>query len=90
MKILISEKQLKKIIDSISETEIDEQETVDPTPKSGASQKQKGGDGYPEVSTWSDVVGSKLTRGSANQIKNTKWSDTVGSILKRDAANQLK
>jgi hypothetical protein len=94
MKILISEKQFKKIIDTVSETELDEQDgsgpIVDPIPKSGTSEKQSGGQGYPEVSTWEKTVGSKLTRGAANQIKNTKWSETVGSLLKRDAANQLK
>ena len=93
MKILISEKQFKNLIDVVSETELDEQETtpiVDPTPKTGTSEKQSGGQGYPEVSTWENIVGSKLTRGAANQIKNTKWNETVGSLLKRDAANQLK
>jgi hypothetical protein len=45
--------------------------------------------GYPTVSKWSDIVGSKLTRGPANQIANTKWSDIVGSLISRGAANQL-
>lgn len=45
--------------------------------------------GYPEVTKWSDIVGSKLTRGVANPIGITKWSD--GYKINRDGpANQLK
>ena len=40
---------------------------------------------YPKVSTWSDVVGSTLTRGHANPLGNTKWE----SGLTRGPANQL-
>lgn len=92
MKIALTEKQLKSIATRLtSETEIGEQdEPVSAEPKTGASEKQKGGDGYPEVSTWSDIVGSKVTRGPANQIANTKWSETVGASLSRDSDNQLK
>jgi len=97
MKVLITEKQLKRLSKKIPK-EVKEQEAdapvdptnVDPTPTTGVSDKQKGGEGYPEVSTWSDLVGSKLTRGPANQIANTKWSDTVGATLTRGPANQLK
>jgi hypothetical protein len=53
---------------------IDEQET--------ASTSQS----YPEVGKWD----SGISRGSANQIGNTKWSDTVGSKLMRGKANMLK
>jgi len=90
MKILISEKQFKQLIDKVTEREMDEQEMVDPTPKSGTSYKQSGAEGYPEVTTWDEVVGSKITRGPDNQLGNTKWDDVVGRLLKRDAANQLK
>lgn len=45
--------------------------------------------GYPTVSTWADIVGSKLTRGPGNQIANTKWSDIVGSLISRGPSNQL-
>ena len=91
MKVLITEKQLKKLIKKTIDQEMEEQD--DPSaamPTDGTSDAQTGGQGYPEVTTWSDIVGSKLTRGPANQIKNTKWSDTVGSSLTRGPANQLK
>ena len=73
MKIIISEKQYKKLIKTI-----DEQGT-----STGAS---SGGQGYPEVgkwesgvtrgpgnqialTKWSDIVGSLLKRGPANKLK---------------------
>ena len=74
MKIIISEKQYKKLIKSI-----DEQDTTTTTPTSG-------GQGYPEVGKWE----SGVTRGPGNQIGLTKWSDVVGSLLKRDKGNRLK
>lgn len=97
MKVIITEKQYIHLIKKSVDKEIEEQDTsapsdpttVDATPKSGVSDTQTGGEGYPEVSTWSDLVGSKLTRGPANQIANTKWSDTVGASLTRGPANQL-
>ena len=67
--------------------ELGEQETpVNPEPKSGTSDKQTGGSGYPEVGKWE----SGVTRGPANQVGVTKWSDVVGANLKRSKANQLK
>lgn len=91
MKTLITEKQFKSLMKSYKEENIEEQEdTTGAEPKSGASTQQSGGEGYPEVSKWDDIVGSKLTRGPANQIGLTKWSDIVGNLLKRDSANQLK
>lgn len=84
MDILITEKQLKKII---KKGEMDEQDTgPDPQPQAGTSAQQSGGQGYPEVGKWE----SGVTRGPANQIGITKWSDVVGASLKRDKANQLK
>ena len=74
MKIIISEKQYKKLIKSI-----DEQDTATSTPSSG-------GQGYPEVGKWE----SGVNRGPGNQIGLTKWSDVVGSLLKRDKGNKLK
>ena len=74
MKIIISEKQYKKLIKSI-----DEQDTATSTPSSG-------GQGYPEVGKWE----SGVTRGPANQVGITKWADVVGSKLNRGKANQLK
>jgi hypothetical protein len=74
MKIIISEKQYKKLIKSI-----DEQDT-------GSTGASSGGQGYPEVGKWE----SGVTRGPGNQIALTKWSDIVGSLLKRGPANKLK
>jgi len=70
------------------QTEFTEQESTQPssTSSSGASSKQSGAEGYPEVGKWE----SGVTRGPANQIGNTKWSDIVGSTLKRGKANPLK
>ena len=55
-------------------------------PTAGTSDKQAGGQGYPEVGKWE----SGIERGSANQIGVTKWADVVGSKLKRGHANPLK
>ena len=84
MRLIISEKQLKNLISK----DIEEQE--DPSasqPTTGTSDTQSGGQGYPEVTKWSDIVGSKLSRGPANPIGNKKMDDRT----KRDGpANQLK
>lgn len=85
MDILITEKQLKKIIKS--KKEVKEDDTgPDPQPKAGTSSQQSGGQGYPQVNKWE----SGVTRGPANQVGVTKWADIVGSSLKRSKANQLK
>jgi hypothetical protein len=55
-------------------------------PTAGTSNKQAGGQGYPEVGKWE----SGLERGPANQVGVTKWADVVGSKLKRGHANPLK
>ena len=91
MKIMLSEKQLKTLLTTYKEEDVEEQvDMSDAEPTSGASNTQSGGEGYPEVTTWSEIGGSKVSRGAANQIALTKWSDIVGSTLKRDVANQLK
>jgi len=74
MKIIISEKQYKKLIKNIDEQDI----------STGTSSTS--GQKYPEVGKWE----SGVTRGPGNQIGVTKWSDVVGSLLKRDKANKLK
>jgi hypothetical protein len=87
MKVLITEKQLKKLIKkTIEASEQEDPEAAQPT--AGTSDSQKGDQkGYPEVTTWSDIVGSKLTRGVANKINNEPRPDLVN----RDGpANQLK
>jgi len=88
MELYITETQLKNLVkNSLKTKELGEQETpVNPEPKSGTSDKQTGGSGYPEVGKWE----SGVTRGPANQVGVTKWSDVVGANLKRSKANQLK
>lgn len=84
MKILISEKQLKGLIQSTENQDIDEQE--DPAaaqPEAGTSAEQTGGQGYPEVGVWE----SGVTRGPANKIDNSKMEDR---IKERGKANKLK
>jgi len=75
----------KKQILSLSEQDA----SADPAaqaPTAGTSDKQAGGQGYPEVGKWE----SGLERGPANQVGVTKWADVVGSKLKRGKANPLK
>ena len=55
-------------------------------PEKGTSDKQTGGQGYPDVGKWE----SGVTRGAGNQIGVTKWADVVGSKLNRGKANPLK
>lgn len=84
MKLRITEEQLKTIIKK--QSDVSEEAVVNPEPSVGTSSVQAGSTGYPEVGKWE----SGVTRGSANQIGNTKWSEIVGSSLKRDKANKLK
>ncbi len=88
MELCLTETQLRNLIKNTLKTkELGEQETpVNPEPKSGTSDKQTGGSGYPEVGKWE----SGVTRGPANQVGVTKWSDVVGANLKRGKANPLK
>lgn len=82
--IVISESQLKKILDKSVEVNEEEEtppETTDTTTTTGTEKK-----GYPEVGKWE----TGLNRGAGNQIAITKWSDTVGANLKRGHANPLK
>lgn len=91
MKVAITEKQLKSITSKISpKMDVEEQEKTDSgKPKSGANAVQFGGEGYPEVTTWDEIVGSKISRGPANQLANTTWADTPGEQPERGPANQL-
>lgn len=112
MKMMITEKQLARILDK--DQEIDEQEktttTTEPTiptstssssssstaaPSAGAASTSDIGTSpgaadyppYPEVGHWE----SGVTRGPANQIDTrAKWSDVVGSKVSRGKANPLK
>ena len=91
MKLGITEKQLNLILST--EEFLGEEETAPPVelspdapPSAGTSDKQAGGQGYPQVGKWE----SGTSRGPANQLGVTKWSDIVGSSLKRGKANPLK
>jgi len=91
MKVSITEKQLKRLISKQVKTDFGEAEsaTGDKSPKSGASDNQSGGKGYPEVTTWSDTVGKELTRGVGNPIDDkTKWADDIK--ITRGPGNELK
>ena len=101
MKVSITERQLKYIISKkVKEKELSEDEAAAPTPtgssegsggkpESGASSKQSGGSGYPEVSTWSDKVGNTLKRSVGNPIDyKLKWEDEID--ITRGPDNQLK
>lgn len=72
---------MKKFTDNSSKNEIGEQDAAP-----AASTPSSGGSNSP--STWSDIVGSKLTRGKANKLGRSgeKWE----SGLTRGPANQLK
>ena len=91
MKLIITEKQIKKLVNDIVNVEIDEQdladmEAGDASPKSGASDTQSGGDGYPEVGKWE----SGVSVGPANvKEPNSVWP-SAGQQPERGKANKLK
>ena len=74
---------MKEFTPNSSKNEIGEQGEA---PAAAASTTSSGGGNSP--STWSDIVGSKLTRGKANKLGRAgeKWD----SGLTRGPANQLK
>lgn len=76
MKIIITEKQLKKII----KKELSETGDSEAAPTSGTSS-----DG--EVKTNASKWESGITRGPANQLGNTKWVDSY--TITRGPGNQL-
>jgi len=67
-----------------SKNEIGEQDEAPAAPSSSTG----GSGGGNSPSTWSDIVGSKLTRGKANRLGKSgeKWE----TGLNRGPANQLK
>lgn len=83
MKLVITEKQLELLLSKYVKDELDEQ---DAAPTTGTSDKQTGGQGYPEVTKWESGVDRS---GPGNQVGVTKWSDIVGSKLTRGKANPL-
>lgn len=87
MKLALTEKQYNHLLTVISEIEMTEQSEPPPsTPEAGTSDKQAGGQGYPQVGKWE----SGVTRGPGNQVGVTKWADVVGAKLSRGKGNQLK
>lgn len=98
MKLILTESQVRELINKINSEELEEQDSIgvdpeDSKPKSGASEDQAGGeapaggtsksDGYPEVHVWE----SGASHG-ANPPGNTKWP-SAGQQPKRDKANTL-
>jgi hypothetical protein len=81
MKLGLTENQYKKLLTLLQE----QTEPPAAEPEKGTSDKQAGGQGYPEVGKWE----SGVTRGPGNQIGITKWADVVGSKLNRGKANPL-
>jgi hypothetical protein len=87
MKLALSEKQYNNLLTVISKIELEEQsEPPAAEPEKGTSDKQAGGQGYPDVGKWE----SGVTRGPANQVGVTKWADVVGAKLTRGKGNPLK
>jgi len=83
MKIVLSEKQLEKLIKSSVNQEVTEQDDASAAqPSAGTSATQSGGEGYPEVSVWE----SGVSRGPANPIGNGAMEDR---IKERGKANKL-
>lgn len=76
MRLIISEKQIKKIL-SKTLSDLDEQNSDTSTQSTSQSAKPP--------TKWE----SGVTRGPGNQIGLTKWSDIVGSTLKRGKGNTL-
>jgi hypothetical protein len=81
MKLGLSEKQYGTLLTVLHE----QPESPSSEPEKGTSDKQGGGQGYPEVTKWE----SGIERGPANQTGVTKWSDVVGTKLTRGKANPL-
>jgi hypothetical protein len=82
MKLGLTEKQYNNLVSLLQE----QAEPPASEPEKGTSDKQTGGQGYPEVGKWE----SGATRGPGNQIGVTKWADVVGSKLTRGKSNPLK
>lgn len=82
MKLGLTEKQYKNLLSLLQE----QAEPPPAEPEKGTSDKQAGGQGYPQVGKWE----SGVTRGAGNQVGVTKWADVVGAKLTRGKANPLK
>jgi hypothetical protein len=82
MKLGLTDKQYNLLLTALQE----QAEPPASEPEKGTSDKQAGGQGYPQVGKWE----SGVTRGPGNQVGVTKWADVVGAKLTRGKANQLK
>lgn len=83
MHLVITEKQLKKIVRLMSENqELTEQGAGEGAPEAGTSSD---GEKKTGASKWE----SGVTRGPANQIAVTTWAEVVGSKITRGKANPL-
>ena len=82
MKLGLTEKQYNHLFTLLKE----QGEAPAAEPEKGTSDKQAGGQGYPEVGKWE----SGVTRGPGNQVGVTKWADVVGAKLTRGKGNPLK
>ena len=76
---------MKEFTPNSSKSEIGEEDAAAPAAAASPTSSSGGGN---SPSTWSDIVGSKLTRGKANKLGRAgeKWE----SGLTRGPANQLK
>ena len=79
MNLSLTESQYKNLLRLLKE----QAEPPASEPEKGTSDKQAGGQGYPQVGKWE----SGVTRGPANQIGLTKWRDIVK--INRGKANTL-
>ena len=82
MKLGLTDKQYNNLLSLLQE----QSEPPPSEPEKGTSDKQAGGQGYPEVGKWE----SGVTSGPGNQVGVTKWADVVGAKLTRGKGNQLK
>lgn len=102
MKLVLTETQLKELINKLDFEDIEEQidTDTDTTPKPGVSDDQSGGeapaggtsksDGYPDSTTkWEDVR-SPIARGAGNQVGPIKkWTEAPNTQPERGVGNQL-
>ena len=82
MNLGLTDKQYKHLLSLLQE----QADAPAAEPEKGTSDKQAGGQGYPQVGKWE----SGVTRGPGNQVGVTKWADVVGAKLNRGKANPLK
>jgi hypothetical protein len=94
MKIIITERQLKKVLKKTLEKEIEEQEPASDATTTASVNKTGVSDNQHINTTGNPTKHEdlhKITRGPGNQLKVSPiWSETVGTTLTRGVDNQLK